>query len=488
MKWDSSGGSKQGKLRAALLELVVQIPVKPKHVNLNSQENIVLLRDPNRQIRLWQPLTLIFLILGIWLVLQAHSSAQDQKKALTLRQAVEMAIKANLDLMISREDIQAAQSIKNIQRSNLLPTFNSTYDYRLDDEGRSIGGLVEASRDTYTFEISATQPLFRGFELINSYRIADLGVDVAELNEKLTRLNVIFGIKNAYFTVLKNQKLVLVARDTVKNLEAQEEVAKNFYEVGMTPLNDLLQVQVRVANAKQNLIVAQNDLQIAESQFNIILRRPVNTPVQITDIQKYTSLENDIDYYLSEADKSRLDIKVADLEIEIAEKDVEVAKKDYYPALTLTGNYFRVGEDPDVSGGEGIFDEEGWSIRATASWDFWEWGRTHYGKKEKLSRLAQTRYNKEVVQDRAELEVKTAYLKVIESEKNIVTVEKALVQAKENLRINEERYKEQVATSTDVLDAQTLLTVTRTNYVNALYDFKIAKAALQRAISLEVLE
>ncbi len=77
---------------------------------------------------------------------------------------------------------------------------------------------------------------------------------------------------------------------------------------------------------------------------------------------------------------------------------------------------------------------------------------------------------------------------MIESEKNIVTVEKALVQAKENLRINEERYKEQVATSTDVLDAQTLLTVTRTNYVNALYDFKIAKAALQRAISLEKLE
>jgi outer membrane protein TolC len=62
------------------------------------------------------------------------------------------------------------------------------------------------------------------------------------------------------------------------------------------------------------------------------------------------------------------------------------------------------------------------------------------------------------------------------------------VQGKENLRINEERYKEQVATSTDVLDAQTLLTITRTNYVNALYDFEIAKAALQRAISLEKLE
>jgi outer membrane protein TolC len=430
----------------------------------------------------------VALILGLWLVFTPAHSAQGQDNALTLKQAVEIAIKANLDLMISREEIAAAQSIKSIQRSKLLPTFSTTYEYTRDDEGRSIGGVAEASPDKYSFAITATQPLFRGYELINAYRIAELGVDVAELNEKLTRLNVIFNTKNAYFTVLKTQKLELVARDSVKNLEAQEDVARNFYEVGMTPLNDLLQVQVRVANAKQNLIVARNNFQIAQSQFNIILRQPVNSPVRLVDIQAYIPLENDIDYYLEQADINRLDIKIADLEIEIAEKDVEVAKKDYYPTLTLTGNYFRVGEDPDVDGGEGIFDDKGWQIAATASWDIWEWGRRKSGKKEKLSRLAQARYNKEAVQDLAHLEVKEAYLKVIESEKNIVTVEKALVQAKENLRINEERYKEQVATSTDVLDAQTLLTVTRTNYVNALYDFKIANAALQRAISLEKLE
>ena len=427
-------------------------------------------------------------VLGLWLVFAPAPSAQGQETALTLRQAIDIAIKANLDLMISREEIAAAQYTKDIQRSNLLPTLSTSYEYTRDDEGRSIGGFAEASRDTYIFAVTATQPLFRGYELINAYRIAELGVDVAKLSEKLTRLNVIFDTKNAYFTVLKTQKLELVARESVKNLEAQEEVARNFYEVGMTPLNDLLQVQVRVANAKQNLIVAQNDFEIAKSQFNIVLRQPVNSPVRLQDIQAYLPLENDIDYFLDQADTNRLDIKIADLEIDIAEKDVDIAKKDYYPTVTLTGNYFRVGEDPDVDGGEGIFDDKGWQIAATASWDIWEWGRRKSGKKEKLSRLAQARHNKQAVQDLAHLEVKEAYLKVIESERNIVTVEKALVQAKENLRINEERYKEQVATSTDVLDAQTLLTVTRTNYVNALYDFEIAKAALQRAISLEKLE
>ena len=67
-------------------------------------------------------------------------------------------------------------------------------------------------------------------------------------------------------------------------------------------------------------------------------------------------------------------------------------------------------------------------------------------------------------------------------------MEKAIEQEKENFRINEERYKEQMATSTDVLDAQTLLSRTMTNYYNALYEFKISKASLFRAMGQEVMQ
>ena len=113
---------------------------------------------------------------------------------------------------------------------------------------------------------------------------------------------------------------------------------------------------------------------------------------------------------------------------------------------------------------------------------------TRYGVKEKLSRLSQANYRKEDILDNIELEVKQAFLRTKETEKNITTVEKAIEQAKENLRITEERYKEQVSTTTDVLVAQTLLTETMRNYYNALYDFKIAKAVLYRAIGQEILE
>ena len=85
-------------------------------------------------------------------------------------------------------------------------------------------------------------------------------------------------------------------------------------------------------------------------------------------------------------------------------------------------------------------------------------------------------------------QVKQAYLKNLETEINIVTIKTAIEQAEENLRINQERFKEQVATGTEVLIAQTLLTRTMTNYYNALYDFKISKAALYRAMGQELTE
>jgi outer membrane protein TolC len=84
--------------------------------------------------------------------------------------------------------------------------------------------------------------------------------------------------------------------------------------------------------------------------------------------------------------------------------------------------------------------------------------------------------------------VKSAHLAVKASENAILTVQKAVEQAQENFRMNEERYKQQVSTSTELLIAQTLLTQTQTNYLNALLAFNVSKAALDRAMGVEVLE
>ena len=422
------------------------------------------------------------------------SAANDAQRPLGLEESIRLAIKANLAMKQSREEISAAQAKKDISRSYFFPTLSATYSYthRDKEQTQDLTGtsfdIVVRPQDEYAFVTSFKQPIFSGFALINQYKIASLGLDAAEIGAKLTRQDVILDAKNAYFTVLKAQKLLEVAKETVDQITARKEVSENFYQVGMSPLNDLLQAQVELANAKQNLIVAQNNLDIARSQFNLVLRRPVNQPVYVEDIVDYTPFEPDIDDCLSQANQNRLEIYVANAEVEIAKKEVDLAQQDYYPSIDLTGQIVQLGDDWKVEGGEGISDSYSWNVQATATWNFWEWGRTTYGIKEKLSRHLQSKYRRSQVLDNINLEVKQAYLRTKESEKNITTIEKAIEQAKENYRITEERYKEQVATSTDLLTAQVLLTQTMTNYFTALYDFKIAKATLFRAMGQEVME
>ena len=86
------------------------------------------------------------------------------------------------------------------------------------------------------------------------------------------------------------------------------------------------------------------------------------------------------------------------------------------------------------------------------------------------------------IRDSIRLEVKNAYEKLMVAGQNIKTAETALAQAKENFRITNLQYQQQVTTSTEVLDARTFLTQAEMNYYSALYGYMIAKATLDRAV------
>ena len=430
----------------------------------------------------------ITLILSLTSFQSQGADQQDQDSSYTLERTIQEALSANTSMRISTEQTQAALYRKKSQKTYFYPSFSASYIYNRNDKADQltipqVGSITLSPESAYDFSATITQPIFTGMAIINQYKIAELGLNQAKIQEAVTRQDIIYKAKSLYFNLLKANKLSAVAEQSVTLLEAHRNVADNFYKVGMSPLNDLLKAEVELANARQDLVVAQNSHDIAVSNLNIFLRRPVNASIEPKDISHYSGFDKDLESCLNTAAKNRLEMKIADLDIQLREKELVLTQKDYYPTLNLKGTYSRQGDDWDVDGINGS-EPDSWNIQAVATWTFFEWGKTYYGSSEKKHQIEQSRLQKVQIQDQITFEVKQAYLKAKESKDNIATVEKAVAQAQESHRISEERYNEQMATSTDVLDAQTLLTQTRTKYYNALYDFEISKASLDRAMGL----
>ena len=178
----------------------------------------------------------------------------------------------------------------------------------------------------------------------------------------------------------------------------------------------------------------------------------------------------------------RPEIKILDVNMLQADQQIRLARSRYYPEVNLSYQYIKEGDSFDVSGGAMGLDADQWQVTASLTWPFWEWGKTYYASRQQESKkreLVQTRLD---VENGIRLDVKQAVLDLEVAEKNVPTTIKAVTQAEENLRVNEERYKAQVTTITEVLDAQTLLTQARVNYYRALYDHNLAKARLERAV------
>jgi len=406
---------------------------------------------------------------------------------LTLSRSIEIALERSPTLQAAREAIREAEYRRKAALSAFFPQVETQYSYtRLDEKPTfTIPGLPPREvgpKDNYNWLTTVTQPVFTGGALRNGYLLARLGVDVAKWEFERTKQDLVLKVKEAYWGVLVAERMMRVAERALESLKEHHRVAQAFYKEGMIPKNDLLQVEVELAQREQDLVKARNGLETARAVFNTLLRRELDAEVKLAGTLRYEPFRGDLKACTERALDQRPELKAARLAVQMTKKEVKITASGLFPQVSLLFNYERQGDEPSVSGSRYNPDEESWNVMAVVRWKVWDWGQTWWGVKESKARVFQAECNLQETIDEVKLEVKEAYLNLREAEKNIRVAEKVLEQAEENFRINEERYKLQVATSTDVLDALTLLVRARTNYWTALSEHNIARAKLDRAM------
>jgi outer membrane protein len=427
--------------------------------------------------------------------------AAEMVKALSLPDSIDLALKQSVLSHAAREGVKGAEAQRKEAFTGFLPRFSTSYSYtRLNADpsvtspGSSlilpapIGTVTippstyqAGTKDNYNWNVEVMQPLFAGGGILANYEASRIGADIARFDEIATVQDIVQEVKIAYFNILKAGRILAVARQSFEQLTAHRDMAQAFYDVGATPKNDLLQAEVELANGRQLLLRAENGGEMAKSKFNTLLRREINTPVEIEDILNDRPFEKPLDACIAAALKNRPEIGSYALRLEQARSLVKLAQSEYYPNVALIGNYAKYGDTPGVAGSP-YKDQESWYVMAVAKWNFWEWGKTKNRVEAGLSRESQAADVLTNIRDQITLEVKNAFLLLHEAAKQIRVAKQAIEQAEENFRINTERYREQVGTSTDVIDAQTLLTKARSDHDNSLGDYSISRARLERAM------
>jgi outer membrane protein len=417
------------------------------------------------------------------------ASAAEKTAVYTIQKSIDEAVTKNYSLKARQEKIGQAIEVKNQARTDFLPKFSVSYSYTRLDEAQTIKGpfagpageIPIGTINNYKMTGTVIQPVFTGFSLISSYRLAQLGIDQSEMNLELEKLDLALNVKTAYYNILISEKGIEVAQKAVESLESNLNVASNFHKVGMIPINDVLKAEVELANSRQNLVKAENAAKLSRASFNTVLARGVNEPVEVEDILQVKQQIEDFDTYREMALQDRPEVKVIDINILQADQQIRLAKSRYWPDISLQYNYIKQGDTLQVNGST-FQDPTQWQAIAVAQWTFWEWGKTLHSAREKENFKQELMETKNALVDNIALQVKQAMLELLTAAENIPTTQKAVEQGEENLRVNEERYKAQVTTITEVLDAQTLLTQARVNYFTSLYNYGLARAKLDRAI------
>ncbi len=433
--------------------------------------------------------TTLWIACAVCLALSRGAAGADGSgSALSLPEAVRIAVENNAVVKAAEENLKGAEYERFGAKADRLPKMSVRYSYtHMADapymQGERMPPTPVAHRNLHHWDLTVIQPLFSGFALSTQYEMAGLGVKIKEKEKEEAILDVTKGVKSAYYNVLLTRKLLFVADDAIKSLRSHERDNQRFYDRGVIRLNDLLRSRVALANAIQNREKAQAAARMALADLNRWLAFEIHRNTRIEDIETASTRAHSLEEMTREGMKNRPLLQVLHLSLDILDKAIHMEKSGYYPHVALIAGYGRDGEDPLGRNNDYSNDHNAW-VAVEAKWTIFDSyktrSRVNKAKADKSAFMQKIRS----VEDGIRLEIINACLDLEVAEKNIETAKASLTQAEENLRITRLGRRQQAATSTEVLDARSDLTLAQTRYYMALYGSLDAAAALERAIGL----
>lgn len=441
-------------------------------------------------------------IIAVVLLLSSVAMSEN----LSLNQAIDIALKKNAGLKMVEYRVSAAEGqlmsargylVPQLSASGTIVRLNSLIDMKagqpyyppvLDSNLMPTGDVVQMSSasitsdkigNTYTGKLSASWPVYTGGKIWQGYQISRLNHQSAEESYDSAQAGVIYAVKQAYFGLLLAQSACDVTGEAVSSMEKHVTRVQALYQKGMVSRYDLLRAEVQLSNMKPQLIRMQNAVVLSRQSFNLTLNRELDATVILSDSMKYHPVVIDSALLVHQALKARPEYKSILIRQRMAERTQLISYASYQPTVALFADY-SYSKGSGFSGSDEW--QKNWDLGISASWPLFDGGSGLGRIKEAKANAQQLRLVKEMVEDWIKLEVSASYLTMKANEKAIFSQDKAVQQAQEALNIAQIRYESGQATNLDVLDAEVALTQARTNRIQALHDYLVSLAKLEKAV------
>lgn len=431
-----------------------------------------------------RPISLFILLLTLIIVLDVK--AQEPLK-INLDQALEIALTESNTIKIADMTVEKSGYAKKGSYASLYPNVNISSSYQrtllkqvmvMDMGGQAME--IKVGRDnSINASASASMPLVNA-PLWESLKLSALDVELAVEQARSSKVSMISQVKQAFYGVLLAKESLAVMRQVYDNAQANYDKTLQRFNVGKASELEKLRAQVNVMNAEPNVSSAENAVLLATWQLKAIIGMNLDTDIEVEgELNDYT--QQLLTPYVSEDDISNNSSMIQlDIQNRMLESNIRMQKKQYLPTLaaSINYNYGAMGDD-----------ELRWFPSSNAALSLnipvFDGFQKHYN-------IKQSKINKDILDVQREdterqirIAMKNYNDRIALCVKNYTAANSTVEIAQKSYEISEKMYEVGKATLVELNDAQLALQQAQLTQAQAIYEFMVAKAALDELIGIE---
>ncbi|MDQ1095898.1 MULTISPECIES: TolC family protein [Chryseobacterium] len=412
------------------------------------------------------------------LMFTAAIGSQAQERVVSVDEVKNLALQNNKKIKKAQQNIEAAKAARTAAETGGKPTLDgSAGGYYISKPLSNLVPEVIGSAN-----LNATQVLYAGGKVETGKKISSAAVDLQMAQKDLTKEEVKLSAESMYWQIVNAKEKIALAKEYIKLLDQLHTNVKNSFDAGLTYKNDLLKIEVQQNEAQLNLKRAEDGLSITKLNLAQITGLP-NSDFDVED-----SVSGSFNGILADNQvqpTNRPELSILAKAVEMNELQEKLLDGDRKPTVALSGIGF-------TSFGKNINpvnlknNMQGFIGMLSVSIPIYDWGARKEKVKEQQYKTNAQKLEMEETSELLVLELQNAVMQLNQSVKRIELAEKSLVQATENLRLNQDRYDAGTVLAEEVLKAQVLWQEAKSEILDAKAEYKINEAKYKKASGTNV--